>query len=187
MRETHWILLSRLEETYSLHNNKVPWMITVLRIVALPFLIYFFNQDIRAATYVLFLFVVFTDFLDGYLAKKLKTASILGAYFDVTTDFVFVSVMFLVFILEGFYPLWTLLLIVLVFAQFMITSIYLKQANYDPVGKYYGSLMYCGVGLTLLSQEQLMLSIVSFGIVVYTVATLFSRITFLLLRKNKQQ
>jgi phosphatidylglycerophosphate synthase len=172
MVETRWILLCRLEETSSLHKYRVPWVITALRVVALPLLMYSFNQEIKAATYALFLFAVSTDFLDGYLAKKLETTSMLGSYFDVTADFVFVSGMFLVFVLEGFYQSWILLLIVFVFAH--------------PVGKYYGSLMYGGVGLTLLFHEQLMLDIVTVGIVVSTVAALFSRVAFLLVRKRKQ-
>jgi phosphatidylglycerophosphate synthase len=186
MVETRWILLCRLEETSSLHKYRVPWVITALRVVALPLLIYSFNQEIKAATYALFLFAVSTDFLDGCLAKQFETISMLGSYFDVTADFVFVSGMFLVFVLEGFYQSWILLLIVFVFAQFMLTNVYSKHAVYDPVGKYYGSLMYGGVGLTLLFQEQLMLDIVTVGIVVSTVAALFSRVAFLLVRKRKQ-
>ena len=104
MMEIHWILLSMLEETYSLHKDGIPWEITALRVIALPLLIYAFNQEIKAATYALFLFAVSTDFLDGYVAKKLETTSILGSYFDVTADFVFFSGMFLIFILERFYP-----------------------------------------------------------------------------------
>ena len=170
-----------------MQKGRVPWAITALRVVALPLLVYSFNQEIKAATYALFLFAVSTDFLDGYLAKKLEATSRLGSYFDATADFLFVSGMFLVFVIEGFYPSWILVLMVFVFAQFMLTSVYLKHAVYDPVGKYYGSLMYGGVGLTLLSQEQLMFSIVTVGIVVSTVAALSSRLAyFLLARKRKQ-
>ena len=169
-----------------MNKGKVPWAITVVRLVALPVLVYSFNNELQAATYALFLFAVSTDFLDGYLAKKLVTTSILGSYFDVTADFIFVSGMFLVFVLEGFYPSWILFLIVFVFAQFMLTSVCSKRAVYDPVGKYYGSLMYGGVGLTLLSQEQLMLDIVIVGVVVSTGAVLLSRVAFLFVRKRKQ-
>ena len=184
MREIRWILLRRLEETWSLHKDRVPWAITLLRVFALPLLVYSFNQEIKAAMYALFLFVVSTDVLDGYLAKKLDTTSRLGSYFDVSADFLFVSGMFLVFILEGLYPLWILLLMVFVFAQFMITSVYSKRTVYDPVGKYYGSLMYGGVGLTLFSQEQLMLDIVTVGVVVSTAAVLLSRAAFVFARKR---
>jgi len=167
-----------------LKKQTVPWAITSLRLVALPFLIYSFNQQIRVAAYALFLFAMFTDFLDGYVAKKLEATSRLGSYFDVTADFLLVSGMFITFVLEEFYPPWILLLIVAVFVQFMLTSLYSKRAVYDPVGKYYGSLMYGGIGLTLLFPDQLVYSIVTIGIVVSTIASLVSRVAYFLRAQN---
>lgn len=165
-------------------KQTVPWAITSLRVVAVPFILYSFNQQIRVATYALFLFAICTDFLDGYVAKKLEATSRLGSYFDVTADFLFVSGMFLTFILEEFYPPWILLLIVTVFVQFMLTSLYLKRTIYDPVGKYYGSLMYGGVGLTLLFPEQLVYKTVIIGIVISTIVSLFSRLAYFLRAQN---
>lgn len=165
-------------------KQTVPWAITSLRLVALPFLIYSFNQQIHVAAYALFLFAMFTDFLDGYVAKKLEATSRLGSYFDVTADFLLVSGMFITFVLEEFYPPWILLLIVFVFVQFMLTSLYSKRTVYDPVGKYYGSLMYGGIGLTLLFPERLVYSIVTIGIVVSTIVSLVSRLAYFLLAKN---
>ena len=165
-------------------KQTIPWAITSLRLVALPFLLYSFSQEIRVVAYALFLFAVCTDFLDGYFAKKLEVTSRLGSYFDVTVDFLFVSGMFLAFILEGFYQLWILFLVVFVFVQFMLTSFYSKRTVYDPVGKYYGSLMYGGIGLTLLFPEQLVYSTVTIGIVVSTIASLFSRLAYFLRAQN---
>ncbi len=168
-----------------MRKESVPWTITGLRLFTLPLLIYSFIQEIQIIPHALFLFAASTDFLDGYIAKKLETTSTLGLYFDVTTDFIFVSSIFLVFILEEFYPLWILAIIVFVFAQFILTSIYLKRTTYDPVGKYYGSLIYGGIGFTLLSQEKLMFELVTIGITVSTIAVLVSRATFLL-KRHKQ-
>jgi phosphatidylglycerophosphate synthase len=167
-----------------LKKQTVPWAITSLRVVALPCLVYSFNQQIRAATYALFLFAICTDFLDGYAAKKLEAASTLGSYFDVTADFLLVSGMFLTFILEDVYPLWILLLIIAVFVQFMLTSLYSKRTVYDPVGKYYGSLMYGGIGLTLLFPEQLVYSIVIIGVVVSTIGVLLGRLAYFVQKRE---
>lgn len=168
-------------------KHSIPWAITSLRVVALPFLIHSFNFEIKIAAYALFLFAVCTDFLDGYLAKKFEVTSKLGSYFDVTVDFLFVSGMLLAFIFKGLYPPWILLLIVFAFVQFMLTSLYSKRAIYDPVGKYYGSLMYGGIGLTLLFPEQLVYSAVTIGIVVSTIASLFGRLAYFLLVRNRKQ
>lgn len=170
-----------------MQKDKVPWVITALRVFALPFLIYSFNLEIQVASYVLFVFAVCTDFLDGYIAKKLEVTSTLGSYFDAAADFLFVSTMFLFFVFEGFYPPWILFLVVFVFVQFILTSLYSKQAIYDPVGKYYGSLMYGAIGLTLLFQEQLIYNIVTIGVVVSTVASLLSRASYFLRAQNHKQ
>jgi phosphatidylglycerophosphate synthase len=132
------------------------------------------------------LFAVSTDVLDGYFAKKHKTASKRGAYFDASTDFLFVFVMFLVFVFEGFYEWWLPLLLAVVFGQFILTSLYAKKTVYDPVGKYYGSLMFGGVGLTLLAPEPLMFSIVSAGVVVSSVAVLCSRLLYFVLKRKQR-
>jgi phosphatidylglycerophosphate synthase len=167
-----------------LKKQTVPWAITSLRVVALPFLIYSFNQQIQDATYALFLFAICTDFLDGYTAKKLGAASTLGSYFDAAADFLLVSSMFTVFILEGLYPLLILLLIVAVFVQFVLTNLFVKRTVYDPVGRYYGSLMYGAIGLTLLFPEQQVYDVVTMGIVVSTIASIFSRLAYFLFARN---
>jgi phosphatidylglycerophosphate synthase len=136
--------------------------------------------------YTLFLFAVCTDVLDGYTAKKLEATSTLGAYFDAAADFLFVSCVFLVFVFEQLYPLWVLLLIVAVFVQFVLTNLFWKRAVYDLVGKYYGSLMFGGIGLTLLFPEQQVYSIVTVGVVVSTAASLFSRLASFLRAKNRK-
>ena len=158
-----------------MNKGNLSWAITSFRVVALPFLVYSFNQEITALTYLLFLFAVFSDFLDGYVAKKYETSSQLGSYFDVTADFVFVLVMFLVFVSNGLYSIWIVVLICLVFGQFILSSVYWKRTSYDPIGKYYGSLMYGGIGLTLLFSDPIVYTIVSLGVIVSTVTSLITR------------
>jgi len=170
-----------------LNKASLPWAITAFRVVALPFLVYSFNQELTIATYLLFLAAIFSDFMDGYLTKKYGTSSQLGFYFDVLADFVFVSVMFLVFVNNGFYPFWIVLLISVVFGQFILSSIYFKKANYDPVGKYYGSLMYGGIGLTLLFPEQIVYNIVTAGIVLSTAISLATRVAYFVLLQRKKK
>ena len=158
----------------------IPNAITSLRLVALPHLFYSFNYENTIAVYTLFLFSIGTDFVDGYAARKLQSTSKLGAYFDVTVDFLFISGMYLAFINKGNYSPWILLIVVFVFSQFILTNLYVKRTVYDPIGKYYGSLLFGGIGLTLLFPEPLVYSIVTIGIVVVSVGSFFSRLTYLL-------
>jgi CDP-diacylglycerol--glycerol-3-phosphate 3-phosphatidyltransferase len=158
-----------------LNKGSLSGAITSFRVVVLPFLVYSFNQEITELTYLLFLFAVFSDFLDGHVAKKYETTSQLGSYFDVTADFVFVLVIFLAFVNKGLYPVWIVLLICLVFGQFILSSLYLKRTSYDPIGKYFGSFMYGGIGLTLLFSEPIVYNIVTVGVVVSTTIILVTR------------
>lgn len=168
-----------------MQKDKVPLIITALRVVSLPFLVYFFFQQNKILSIALFLFVVSTDFLDGYLAKKFDTNSKRGSYFDASADFIFVISMFSAFIVADIYPEWVIVLITLVFVQFILSNIYTKQTIYDPIGKYYGSLMFGAVGLTLLFPEQLVYNIVIAGIAICSVASLVSRLIYIIRLKKK--
>ena len=158
----------------------IPNVITSLRLVALPHLVYSFNHEIAIAVYALFLFSISTDLVDGYVARKLQSTSKLGAYFDLTVDFLFISGMFLTFINKELYPPWILITMLFVFSQFILTNLYAKRTVYDPIGKYYGSFLFGGIGLTLLFPDPLVYQVVTIGIVVVSVGSLLSRLIFFL-------
>jgi hypothetical protein len=87
--------------------------------------------------------------------------------------------MFRIFVTAGLYPYWVLPLILFVYVQFLITSFRSKKI-YDPIGKYYGSLLFGAIGLTLLFSGQLFYYIISAGIVAVTGASLISRLVSVL-------
>jgi CDP-diacylglycerol--glycerol-3-phosphate 3-phosphatidyltransferase/cardiolipin synthase len=157
----------------------LPWTITSVRIVSLPVLIQWFNHEVSNMGILLFLVASSSDFFDGYIARKLDATSDLGSYFDVIVDFLFISGIFVVFIQKRLYPLWVLALIVMVFIQFMITNVLVKKLIYDPIGKWFGSFLYCGLGLSLICPEQLVYDLVTIGIVCSTIVSLLSRLAFL--------
>ena len=158
----------------------VPGFITLLRIVVLPHLLFAFNHQIILLSYVLFLFSIGTDLADGFIARKLDSVSTFGAYLDVIFDFIFIIGMYLNFTIMGIYSPWILFMIIFVFSQFILSNMYLKQTIYDTIGKYYGSLLFGGVGLTLLFPNPLIYQIVTIGITISTATSLISRITYLL-------
>ncbi|KON31802.1 hypothetical protein AC477_03825 [miscellaneous Crenarchaeota group-1 archaeon SG8-32-1] len=164
-------------------KQQIPSVITSLRLIVLPHLVYSFNNQITLAAYALFLFSISTDFVDGYLARKMNLKSKTGAYLDISIDFLFISGMYLTFIVNGIYSPLIFLIIFFVFAQFIISNIILKKTVYDPVGKYYGSLLFAGIGLTLLFSNQMIYDFVTYGIVVVTLISLTSRITYFLHKK----
>ena len=167
------------DELLMLKRN-IPNAISSLRLLVLPHLVYSFNHEIAIAVYALFLFSISTDLVDGYVARKLQSTSKLGAYFDLTVDFLFISGMFLTFINKELYPPWILITMLFVFSQFILTNLYAKRTVYDPIGKYYGSFLFGGIGLTLLFPDPLVYQVVTIGIVVVSVGSLLSRLIFFL-------
>ena len=155
----------------------LPSLLSTIRLIILPFLIYSFLSGLNLLGYSLFLFAVITDFADGYFAKKLQVTSSFGAYYDATVDAVFIITMFGVFFVSGCYPYWVLLLILFMYAQFVITSFSL-EVIYDPIGKYYGSLLYGAIGLTLLFSGEAFYDFVTLTIVAITAASFFSRLSY---------
>ena len=166
-------------DTSELGQN-IPNLISSLRIIVLPHLVYSFNHGYTLLVYTLFLFAVSTDLIDGYIARKLKVQSKTGAYLDVTVDFIFISGMYFIFISKGLYSPWLLAIISAIFIQFILTNIYSRRTIYDPIGKYYGSLLLGGIGLTLLFQGQMVYNIVTIGVITSTTVSIFSRTWYFL-------
>ncbi len=119
----------------------IPSGITSVRVILAPIL--FFTLINNFILYSIFIFVlaVATDAVDGYVSRKLDVVSSNGAYFDVLADFILILSGFSGFVINGFYPLWLIIIIVLMFLQFIITSKF-RIPVYDPIGKYFPLYSY---------------------------------------------
>ena len=165
-------------------KQNIPNIITLLRLIALPTLIYSFNYQSMLVTFTIFLASIATDIMDGYVARKLSFASKLGTYLDVFVDFLFITGMYLAFIINQIYSPWILLVIVFVFTQFILSNIILEHTIYDPIGKYFGSILFAGIWVTILSSDQLIYDIVTVLIVISALASLLSRLIYLLRQRK---
>lgn len=160
-------------------------LISSLRIVALPLFIYVYNTGNAISCLGLLGFCATTDFLDGYVARKLNVTSSLGAYYDATTDFIFMFGIFSLLFSLGFYPVWFPMIIIFAFIQFIITS-YLANKLYDPVGRYLGSTLYIGVVLTLVWPTETVFAFVQYAFVGFFLFSFASRIISLTRKRANQ-
>jgi CDP-diacylglycerol---glycerol-3-phosphate 3-phosphatidyltransferase len=158
--------------------SAIPTFISSLRAASLPLFFYLYNYGNVLLCLFLLAFCAASDFFDGYLARKLKTTSHFGAYYDATTDFILTVGIFAIFYAQGYYPSWLLLLIAVSFAQFLATSFYVKKI-YDPVGRYLGSALYIGIVLTLVWPIQAVFDFVQYAFVVFFIVSIVSRIVSL--------
>jgi phosphatidylglycerophosphate synthase len=155
-----------------------PSAITSLRVAAIPLVLYFLNTGNSTLFLALFLFSSFTDLADGYVARKTKTTTKAGAYYDSIADFSLIAGVFAVFTVKGVYPPLILAIIAISFSQFIITSLRRKRI-YDPVGKYFGGLLYIIIAITVAVQTDVLYGLAQQVIAGFFAASLASRIIFL--------
>lgn len=166
-------------------NNKlilVPTGITLSRIILAIIFLYLLINDVKILAIAVFLVAILTDTFDGYIARKLNVSSDSGAYFDIIADFFLVLIAFLAFVMNEIYPFWILILIILVFFQFIVTSKF-KILIYDPIGKYYGAFLFAIILITLVSPSTYYNVLLAFT-VVFTIISLISRYLFFIFRKS---
>ena len=157
-----------------MNKRYIPSGISALRIAALPLFLYFYSNGSAPFCILVFGLAQVTDLLDGYVARKMGVTSRFGAYFDAATDFVLITGIFAAFTFSGLYPIWMMLLIIAMFVQFVLTSMYTKRL-YDPLGKYIGSVLYIAIGLTLLSPSPPTILLVQVGFPLFAAASLVTR------------
>ncbi len=122
--------------------QNLPNMLTFFRIAILPVIIgLFFIPDAWAAWSALALYTVasITDFLDGYLARKMNTESKLGQFLDPISDKIFIASLIVTLVgfdrLEG---IWMIPAIIIIMREFLVSGLreFLAPQNVElPVSK----------------------------------------------------
>ncbi|SNR75323.1 CDP-diacylglycerol--glycerol-3-phosphate 3-phosphatidyltransferase [Desulfurobacterium atlanticum] len=71
--------------------SAIPNILTILRIIFIPFIVFFIIEGMYFISIILFVISAFTDFLDGYLARKMRSVSNFGKLFDPVADKILTS------------------------------------------------------------------------------------------------
>lgn len=124
------------------------------------------------------LFSLISDVLDGYLARKLKCCSKIGSILDPIADFFTIFLAIIAYCLKTIYPFWVLMIISIMFLQFLFTS-HNKIPIHDPVGKYYGTFLFIEIGITILDVNNLITTVVLINFIIFTMISITSRINAL--------
>lgn len=115
----------------------IPNLITIARILAVPFFIWLLvDQHFERALLVL-LILGLSDALDGFLARCYGWKTTLGAYLDPIADKIMLLSIFLTFALMGWVPWWLTLLVVARDILLMLGAIYYhlvtRQLSMEPL------------------------------------------------------
>ena len=157
--------------------------LTGLRMALIPLILSAFLSGDREAAFGLFLFAVFTDVLDGAVARHLGASTRVGAILDVAADVgLLLSILWLVAIATPL-PIWVPMLPSAQAAWFALSGTRYGPF-YDPIGKYYGAVLYVLVGVVLLDQQHAGSGVVSVAVLLLTLAAGASR--FVALRRAHQ-
>lgn len=141
---------------------KIPNILTVLRIVLIPVFVLAFYLPYEwapIATGVIFAVAGFTDWLDGYLARKLDQSSPFGAFLDPVADKLMVAIS-LALLVESYGNLWiTIPAVVIIGREIVISALREWMAE---VGKRASvAVSYIGKLKTALQMLAIMLMIVT--------------------------
>ena len=90
----------------------VPNVLSALRLASVPVFVWLFATDHEDAAVVLYGVAAWTDFLDGYIARRLDQVSELGRLLDPLADRVFIVALAIALALRDVLPLWLFIVIV---------------------------------------------------------------------------
>ena len=138
----------------------VPNILSSLRLISLIPIIILFQLEFFISSTIFFFAVSFTDYFDGYLARKYSTESDFGAFLDLIADKILVLsvLIWFVYFFSNIYL--TVLVALIVIREVIVTSLryYLISKNSDldsikvnQLGKLKTVFQFISISLLLLS------------------------------------
>ena len=124
-------------------------MITGFRAILIPFIYESLITTQFTVCLLLYSIALFSDIIDGYIARQTGSASPAGAFFDGGVDFLLVFTGIMGFTTIGLLNFWVLGVFILVFCQFFI-GVRSRTPVYDPTGKLFGIYSLMLVPLILI-------------------------------------
>lgn len=165
--------------------------ITVIRVLLVPVFIYFAANTHKAyydiITAAVFLIISFTDFLDGYIARKYNQVTDFGKFLDPLADKILVSSALIMLTAAG--KLSGVATVIIIAREFMVTSIRLLAAGSGKViaasksGKLKTVSQMAGITVLFLEKYFNMLYPLPYGIIVTVImliTTIYSGAEYLI-------
>jgi len=161
--------------------KNLPNYITSIRLIFSIPLIIFLETNNTFFVWLIILFGGITDYLDGYLARKLKLKTKIGAILDPLADKVFIIIPFIWLCKYEIIPFWSLS--ILLIREFIVATYRGMQVNGLPslvIGKYKTFLQF--ISLVILFSNFNQFHIHNIGLIMYWISfalTIFSLFYYL--------
>jgi cardiolipin synthase len=134
----------------------VPNVITVLRFLGVPLFVAFIVGEDYGPAFITLVVVGSTDWVDGYLARRLNQVSRVGQWLDPVADRLALIVVAVTFVVQGIAPAWLVLAIVVPDAILIVNALVLFHGSpnlpVSNVGKIRTALLLLGAPLLLLQR-----------------------------------
>ncbi|NCU32911.1 MAG: CDP-diacylglycerol--glycerol-3-phosphate 3-phosphatidyltransferase [Candidatus Moranbacteria bacterium] len=136
----------------------LPNKLTVLRVIMVPFFVVFYLKNFYLLALVLFILASFTDYLDGYIARKQKLITNFGKLMDPLADKILVYSALCCMVEKGIVPGW--MLSVILAREFAVAGMRTVAASEGIViaagmsGKIKTVLQMIAIPLLILNQPQ---------------------------------
>lgn len=161
----------------------IPNLITILRLVLIVPLVMSYYFDCMIYLYVLLGVVILTDFLDGFLARRLNQISDLGKLLDPIADGLILFTFSVVLYFEGRIDLWfCIFYFCRQFLLLILSMTFLPNADSvygsNIVGKWGVGFLTLGLGIYVIKIESLF-SFVPFLIYIATALLFLSLLDYL--------
>jgi CDP-diacylglycerol--glycerol-3-phosphate 3-phosphatidyltransferase len=101
----------------------LPNLITISRLLCIPLILFFYLSGIdnlKILSFIIFLYASISDFIDGYLARKLNQITLIGKILDPIADKLLVILTFMLFLTENFINIFTITGILIITAREII-------------------------------------------------------------------
>ncbi|MET4061542.1 cardiolipin synthase [Arthrobacter sp. UYP6] len=134
----------------------VPNLITVLRFFGVPLFVLFTVREEYGPAFITLVAVGSTDWVDGYLARRLDQVSRVGKWLDPVADRLALIIVAVTFVVQDIAPSWLVLSIVIPDAVLILNALVLFRGNpnlpVSNIGKIRTALLLLGAPLLLLQR-----------------------------------
>ncbi len=159
-----------------------PNHLTVLRIILIPFVVYFFWTENWAWALPLFLFAALTDAMDGSLARTRKQITLWGTLADPVADKLLIGSAVVIFVAREIHPLFAVVMI-LIELLIVVGALYRKRrglyASANNYGKIKMLLQVIGVSLLIVAKLAGVSLVVPFATATFALAIAFAIVSLL--------
>ncbi len=178
-------------------KKNIPNILTMLRFVLIPFILYFLSIDNYILTFVFLTLSGITDVLDGFIARKFNFITDFGKLIDPLADKATQLLTLAALVLKNIIPLWILGLLVLKEFIMIVGASFLYGKELVVSSKWYGKLatvlIYVAIVCSLvIKQFSLPFKFDTYIYYLAIISTIFSLIMYIkaffmqgYLKKNK--